>query len=84
MIESIFTVLKVKRYKGTKFVYVTTDAKDTNRRFWVPDSDIWEVGNVIKRTCQLVSERIDKPNTIYTNGVNGLYEIESKLIPFGV
>lgn len=80
MVESVFTVLKVERYKGTKFVSVTTDAKDINIRFWVLDSDIWQVGNVIKRTCKLVSARTDKPNTFYTEGVQGLYEIESKLI----
>lgn len=80
MVEVTFTVLKVERYKGTKFVYVFTDAEGTNRRFWVPDSDIWKVGNVIKRTCRLVSSRTDKPNTVYTNSVCGLYEIESTLI----
>lgn len=80
MVESTFTVLKVERYKGTKFAFITTDAEDTNRRFCVPDSDIWKVGNVIKRTCKLVSARTDKPNTVYTNCVRGLYEIESTLI----
>jgi hypothetical protein len=80
MVEATFTVLEVKRYKGTKFVSVFTDAEGTHSRFWVLDSDIWQVGNVIKRTCKLVSARSDKPNTVYTNRVRGLYEIESTLI----
>lgn len=81
MLTFVFKVLKVKKYKGTDFVWVETDAprNTTNNRFFVKDSDIWKEGNVIRRTCQKVTERINMPNTTYVESM-GLYRITHELI----
>lgn len=81
MLINIFKVLKVKRYKGTKFVWVETDApkNTTNNRFFVKDSIIWKEGNTIRRTCQQVFEEIDMPDTIYVRSMD-LYRITHELV----
>lgn len=79
MIESIFTVLEVKKYSGTQMIWVKTSAQGTNNRFFVKDSDIWKVGNTIRRTVQKVTERIEMPNTVYVESM-GLYQMHDELI----
>lgn len=79
MIECIFTVLEVKRYSGTQMIWVKTSAQDINNRFFVKDSNIWEVGNTIRRTVQKVTERIEIPNTTYIEQM-GLYQMHDELI----
>lgn len=79
MIESIFTVLEVERYSGTQMIWIKTSAQDTNRKFFVKDSDIWKVGNTIRRTVQKVTERTEMPNTVYVESI-GLYQIHDELI----
>lgn len=79
MIESIFTVLEVKRYSGTQMIWVKTSAQDTNNRFFVKDSNIWKVGNTIRRTVQKVTERVEMPNTVYVESM-GLYQMRDELI----
>ena len=79
MIECIFTVLEVKRYSGTQMIWVKTSAQDVNNRFFVKDSDIWKIGNTIRRTVQKVQERVEMPNTTYIEQM-GLYQMHDELI----
>lgn len=81
MIEIIFTVMQVKRYSNSSMIWVKTSAPQdtTNGRFFVKDSNIWQVGNKICRTVQKVTERIEMPNTIYVENM-GLYRIQDELI----
>lgn len=81
MIEIIFTVVQVKRYSNSSIIWVKTSAPQdtTNGRFFVKDSDIWQIGNKIHRTVQKVTERIEMPNTIYVENM-GLYRIQDELI----
>lgn len=81
MVEYIFTILEVKRYSGTQMIWVKTSASQntTNNRFFVKDSDIWKVGNTIRRTVQKVTERVEMPNTTYVEQM-GLYQIRDELI----
>lgn len=81
MIEIIFTVVQVKRYSNSSMIWVKTSAPQdtTNGRFFVKDSNIWQVGNKIRRTVQKVTERIEMPNTIYVENM-GLYRIQDELI----
>ena len=81
MIEIIFTVVQVKRYSNSSMIWVKTSASQgtTNGRFFVKDSDIWQIGNKIRRTVQKVTERIEMPNTIYVENM-GLYRIQDELI----
>ena len=81
MIEIIFTVVQVKRYSNSSMVWVKTSAPQntTNGRFFVKDSDIWQVGNTIRRTIQKVQERIEMPNTTYIEQM-GLYQMHDELI----
>lgn len=81
MIEIIFTVVQVKRYSNSSMIWVKTSAPQntTNNRFFVKDSDIWKVGNTIRRTIQKVSERVEMPNTTYVEQM-GLYKIQDELI----
>ena len=81
MIEITFTVVQVKRYSNSSMIWVKTSAPQdtTNGRFFVKDSNIWQVGNKIRRTVQKVTERIEMPNTIYVENM-GLYRIQDELI----
>lgn len=81
MIEVIFTVVQVKRYSNSSMIWVKTSAPQgtTNGRFFVKDSDIWQVGNKIRRTIQKVQERIEMPNTTYIEQM-GLYQMHDELI----
>lgn len=81
MIEIIFTVVQVKRYSNSSMIYVKTSAPQdtTNGRFFVKDSDIWQVGNKIRRTIQKVQERVEMPNTTYIEQM-GLYQMHDELI----
>lgn len=81
MIEFIFTVVQVKRYSNSSMIWVKTSAPQdtTNGRFFVKDSDIWKVGNKIRRTIQKVQERIEMPNTTYIEQM-GLYQMHDELI----
>ena len=81
MIEIIFTVVQVKRYSNSSMIWVKTSAPQdtTNGRFFVKDSDIWQVGNKIRRTVQKVQERVEMPNTVYVESM-GLYRIQDELI----
>lgn len=81
MIEIIFTVVQVKRYSNSSMIWVKTSAPQdtTNGRFFVKDSDIWQVGNKIRRTIQKVQERVEMPNTIYVEQM-GLYQMRDELI----
>lgn len=81
MIEIIFTVVQVKRYSNSSMIWVKTSApQDTiNGRFFVKDSDIWQVGNKIRRTIQKVQERVEMPNTTYIEQM-GLYQMHDELI----
>lgn len=81
MIEFIFTVVQVKRYSNSSMVCVKTSAPQgtTNGRFFVKDSDIWKVGNTIRRTIQKVQERVEMPNTTYIEQM-GLYQMHDELI----
>jgi hypothetical protein len=79
MIEIIFTVVQVKRYSNSSMIWVKTSAQDTNNRFFVKDSDIWKVGNTIRRTVQKVTERVEMPNTTYIEQM-GLYQMRDELI----
>lgn len=81
MIEFIFTVVQVKRYSNSSMIWVKTSAPQdtTNGRFFVKDSDIWKVGNKIRRTIQKVQERIEMPNTTYIEQM-GLYQMRDELI----
>ena len=81
MIEIIFTVVQVKRYSNSSMVWIKTSAPQntTNGRFFVKDSDIWQVGNTIRRTIQKVQERVEMPNTTYIEQM-GLYQMHDELI----
>jgi hypothetical protein len=81
MIEITFTVVQVKRYSNSSMIWVKTSAPQdtTNGRFFVKDSDIWQVGNKIRRTIQKVQERIEMPNTTYIEQM-GLYQMHDELI----
>lgn len=81
MADVIFTVVQVKRYSNSSMIWVKTSAPQdtTNGRFFVKDSNIWQVGNKIRRTVQKVTERIEMPNTIYVESM-GLYRIQDELI----
>ena len=81
MIEFIFTVVQVKRYSNSSMIWVKTSAPQntTNGRFFVKDSDIWKVGNKIRRTIQKVQERVEMPNTTYIEQM-GLYQMHDELI----
>lgn len=81
MIEIIFTVVQVKRYSNSSMVWVKTSAPQntTNGRFFVKDSDIWKVGNTIRRTIQKVQEMVEMPNTTYIEQM-GLYQMHDELI----
>lgn len=81
MIEIIFTVVQVKRYSNSSMIWVKTSAPQdtTNGRFFVKDSDIWQVGNKIRRTVQKVQERVEMPNTTYIEQM-GLYQMHDELI----
>lgn len=81
MIEFIFTVVQVKRYSNSSMIWVKTSAPQdtTNGRFFVKDSDIWQVGNKIRRTIQKVQERVEMPNTTYIEQM-GLYQMHDELI----
>ena len=81
MIEFIFTVVQVKRYSNSSMIWVKTSAPQgtTNGRFFVKDSDIWKVGNTIRRTIQKVQERVEMPNTTYIEQM-GLYQMHDELI----
>ena len=81
MIEIIFTVVQIKRYSNSSMIWVKTSAPQntTNERFFVKDSDIWQVGNKIRRTIQKVQERVEMPNTIYVEQM-GLYQMRDELI----
>ena len=81
MIEIIFTVVQVKRYSNSSMIWVKTSAPQdtTNGRFFVKDSDIWQVGNTIRRTIQKVQERVEMPNTTYIEQM-GLYQMHDELI----
>jgi hypothetical protein len=81
MIEIIFTVVQVKRYSNSSMIWVKTSAPQdtTNGRFFVKDSDIWQVGNKIRRTIQKVQERVEMPNTVYVESM-GLYQMRDELI----
>lgn len=76
-----FTVVQVKRYSNSSMVWVKTSAPQntTNGRFFVKDSDIWKVGNTIRRTIQKVQERVEMPNTTYIEQM-GLYQMHDELI----
>lgn len=81
MTDVTFTVVQVKRYSNSSMIWVKTSAPQdtTNGRFFVKDSNIWQVGNKIRRTVQKVTERIEMPNTIYVESM-GLYRIQDELI----
>ena len=80
MLEFIFEVVEVKRYSNSKMVWVRTSIPTgTMNRFFVQDSDIWKVGNTIRRTIQKVAERIEMPNTTYVENL-GLYRIQNELV----
>lgn len=81
MIEIIFTVVQVKRYSNSSMIWVKTSAPQdtTNGRFFVKDSDIWQIGNKIRRTIQKVQERVEMPNTTYIEQM-GLYQMHDELI----
>lgn len=81
MIEIIFTVVQVKRYSNSSMIWVKTSAPQStiNGRFFVKDSDIWKVGNTIRRTIQKVQERVEVPNTTYIEQM-GLYQMHDELI----
>jgi hypothetical protein len=81
MTDVTFTVVQVKRYSNSSMIWVKTSAPQntTNGRFFVKDSNIWQVGNKIRRTVQKVTERIEMPNTIYVENM-GLYRIQDELI----
>ena len=81
MIEFIFTVVQVKRYSNSSMIWVKTSAPQdtTNGRFFVKDSDIWQVGNKIRRTIQKVQERVEMPNTTYIEKM-GLFQMHDELI----
>jgi hypothetical protein len=80
MLEFIFEVVEVKRYPNSQMVWVRTSIPSgTMNRFFVPDSDIWKIGNTIRRTIQKVAERVEMPNTIYVEQM-GLYQIHHELI----
>ena len=72
-----FKVLEVNRYRS-RFVFVKTNFPEGNifNRFFVEDSDLWEVGNSIKRTCRPVDHKVPQPNTSYTEWMGVLYEIK--------
>lgn len=76
-----FTVVQVKRYSNSSMIWVKTSAPQntTNGRFFVKDSDIWKVGNTIRRTIQKVQERVEMPNTTYIEQM-GLYQMHDELI----
>lgn len=82
MIEFIFTVVQVKRYSNSSMIWVKTSAPQdtTNGRFFVKDSDIWQVGNKIRRTVQKVTEMIAAPNTVYTQDSFGIFQMKDELI----
>ena len=80
MLEFIFDVVEVKRYPNSQMVWVRTSIPTgTMNRFFVADSDIWKVGNKIRRTIQKVVERIELPNTQYVEQM-GLYQIHHELL----
>ena len=81
MIEFIFTVVQVKRYSNSSMIWVKTSAPQdtTNGRFFVKDSNIWQVGNKIRRTIQKVQERVEMPNTTYIEQME-LYQMHDELI----
>lgn len=81
MIEIIFTVVQVKRYSNSSMIWVKTSAPQstTNGRFFIKDSDIWKVGNTIRRTIQKVQERVEMPNTTYIEQM-GLHQIHDELV----
>ena len=80
MLEFIFEVVEVKRYSNSKMIWVRTSIPNgTMNRFFVADSDIWKIGNTIRRTIQKVAERVEMPNTIYVEQM-GLYQIHHELI----
>ena len=80
MLEFVFDVVEVKRYPNSQMIWVRTSITNgTMNRFFVQDSDIWKVGNTIRRTCQKVAERVEMPNTTYVEQV-GLYKIQHELI----
>ena len=80
MLEFIFEVVEVKRYPNSQMIWVRTSIPNgTMNRFFVQDSDIWKVGNTIRRTIQKVAERVELPNTQYVEQM-GLYQIHHELI----
>lgn len=80
MLEFIFDVVEVKRYPNSQMIWVRTSIPNgTMNSFFVSDSDIWKVGNTIRRTIQKVAERVEMPNTQYVEQM-GLYQISHKLI----
>lgn len=80
MLEFIFEVVEVKRYPNSQMIWVRTSIPNgTMNRFFVADSDIWKVGNTIRRTIQKVAERVEMPNTQYVEQM-GLYQIHHELI----
>lgn len=80
MLEFIFDVVEVKRYPNSQMIWVRTSIPTgTMNRFFVQDSDIWKVGNKIRRTIQKVVERIELPNTQYVEQM-GLYQIRHELL----
>lgn len=80
MLEFVFDVVEVERYPNSRMIWVRTSIPTgTMNRFFVQDSDIWKVGNTIRRTVQKVVERIELPNTQYVESM-GLYQIRHELL----
>ena len=80
ILEFVFEVVEVKRYSNCKMISVRTSIPSgTMNRFFVQDSDIWKVGNTIRRTVQRVTTKVEKPNTIYTEDPFGIFEITDSL-----
>lgn len=79
-LTEVFKVIEVKRYPNCSMVWVRTSVTGTNNRFFVRDSNIWEVGNTIRRTIQRVPYKIEQPNTVYTEDCFGIYRMQDELI----
>lgn len=80
MLEFIFEVVEVKRYSNSKMIWVRTSIPSgTNSRFFVQDSDIWKIGNTIRRTIQRVTTKVEMPNTVYIEDPFGIFAMTDTL-----
>ena len=79
MIDTVyFKVVKVERH-SSRFAFIKTDfpVNSIFNRFFVEDSNLWEIGKFIKRTCRPVARKsVAQPNTSYTEWMGVLYEIK--------